>query len=172
MTAFIVVTFQNRRGEEHLAQDITQTRGDTLATLQAAAQNGHRHVRQQRQVRAQTVQMLVITFSCITRRRGAGKTARQAQPEAAHFVAADVADVFEQQFIERIHIVVLCRSHLFQHIRMAANRALTKDHHATGQNVCAFHGDGNRCALIAARQEVAFAEHNAFTASNIHCINN
>ncbi|MNP41305.1 hypothetical protein D3C76_1349990 [compost metagenome] len=55
MTAFIVVTFQNRRGEEHLAQDITQTRGDTLATLQAAAQNGHRHVRQQRQVRAQAV---------------------------------------------------------------------------------------------------------------------
>ena len=115
--------------------------------------------------------MLVVTFGRIAGRRRAGKTARQAQPEAAHLVAAHVTDMFEQQLIEGIHVVVLRRGHLFQHVRMAANCALTEDHHAAGQDVCPFHGDGNRCALIAARQEVAFAEHNAFTACDIHRVN-
>ena len=115
--------------------------------------------------------MLIITFGCIAGWRRTGKTARQAQPEAAHLVAAHVTDMFEQQLIEGIHVVVLRRGHLFQHVWMAANCALTEDHHAAGQDVCPFHGDGNRCALIAARQEVAFAEHNAFTACDIHRVN-
>ena len=116
--------------------------------------------------------MLIITFGCIAGWRRTGKTARQAQPEAAHLVAAHVTDMLEQQLIEGIHVVVLRSGHLFQHVWMAANCALTEDHHAAGQDVCPFHGDGNRCALIAARQEVAFAKHNAFTACDIHCINN
>ena len=81
-----------------------------------------------------------------------------------------MADVFEQQLVERIHIVTLCRGHLFQNVRMAANRPLTEDHHAPGQNVGTFNGNGDRRALISTGEEVAFAKHNAFTASNIHCI--
>ncbi|MNB87876.1 hypothetical protein D3C75_348810 [compost metagenome] len=82
-----------------------------------------------------------------------------------------MANVFEQQFIEGIHIVILRGVHLCQHVRMAADGTLTEDHHASGQNICPFYGDGNRRALIAAGQEVAFAEHNAFTAGDIHRIN-
>ena len=81
-----------------------------------------------------------------------------------------MTDVFEQQLIERIHIVTLCRSHLFQYIRMAANSTLTEDHHATGQDVSAFNGNGDWRALISTGEEVAFAKHNAFTASDIHGI--
>ena len=81
-----------------------------------------------------------------------------------------MTDVFEQQLVERIHIVTLCRSHLFQNIRMAANRTLTEDHHATGQNVGTFNGNGDWRTLISAGEEVAFAKHNAFTASDIHSI--
>ena len=172
LTAFIVVAFQHRRGQEDLAQHITQTGGDAFATLQATAQHRHGNVRQQSQVGAQTVQMLVVTFGRIAGWRRAGQPARQAQPEAAHLVTADVTDMFEQQLVEGIHIIILRGSHLFQHVRMAANRTLAEDHHAAGQDVCPFHGDGNRRTLIAARQEVAFAEHDTFTACDIHCINN
>ena len=80
--------------------------------------------------------------------------------------------MFEQQFIERVDVIVLRRFHLFQHVRMATNRSLSEDHHAAGQNVSPFNGDGNRCALVSTRQEVALPEHNAFTAGNIHRINN
>ena len=80
-------------------------------------------------------------------------------------------DMFKQQLVERIHVIVLRGGHFIQHVRMAANRALTEDHHAAGQNIGPLNGDGNRCTLIGASQEVAFAEHNAFTASDIHCVN-
>ena len=80
--------------------------------------------------------------------------------------------MFEQQLVKGIHVVILRGGHLFQHVRMAANGALTEDHHAAGQDVCPFNGDGNRSALIAACQEVAFTEHDPFTACDIHCINN
>jgi hypothetical protein len=94
--------------------------------------------------------VLVITFGCIAGWRGAGQTARQAQPEAAYFVAAHVADMLEQQFIEGVDVIILRRRHLFQHIRMAADRALTKDHHITCQNVCPFNRDTNRRLHIGA----------------------
>ena len=80
--------------------------------------------------------------------------------------------MFEQQFIERVDVIVLRRFHLFQHVRMATNRSLSEDHHAAGQNVSPFNGDGNRCALVSTRQEVALPEHNAFATSDIHRINN
>ena len=80
--------------------------------------------------------------------------------------------MFEQQFIERVNVIVLRRFHLFQHVRMATNRPLTEDHHAAGQNVSPFNGDGNRCALVSSCQEVALTEHNAFTPGDIHRINN
>ena len=80
--------------------------------------------------------------------------------------------MFEQQFIERVYVIVLRRFHLFQHVRMATNRPLTEDHHATGQNICPFNGDGNRCPLVSTGQEVALPEHNAFTPGDIHCVDN
>ena len=80
--------------------------------------------------------------------------------------------MFEQQFIERVDVIVLRRFHLFEHVRMATNRPLTEDHHTTGQNIRPFNGDGNRCALVSSRQEVALTEHNAFTTSDIHRIDN
>ncbi|MPN31041.1 hypothetical protein SDC9_178512 [bioreactor metagenome] len=83
-----------------------------------------------------------------------------------------MTDVFEQQLVERIHIVILCGRHLFEDIRMAANCPLTEDHHATGQNVRAFYGDGDRRALIGPRQEITFAQHNALATGDIHRVNN
>ncbi|MPM55307.1 hypothetical protein SDC9_102101 [bioreactor metagenome] len=53
---------------------------------------------------------------------------------------------------------------------MAANRTLTEDHHATGQNVGTFNGNSDWRTLISTGEEVAFAKHNAFTASDIHRI--
>ncbi len=41
ITAFIVITFQHRRCQVKLAQHVAETRGDTFATLQAAAQYRH-----------------------------------------------------------------------------------------------------------------------------------
>ena len=81
-----------------------------------------------------------------------------------------MADMFKQQLIERIHVVILRGGHLFQHIRMAANCPLTEDHHRTGEDVSALNSDGDRRALVSTGKEVAFAEHNAFTAGNIHRI--
>ncbi|CNT82892.1 Uncharacterised protein [Salmonella enterica subsp. enterica serovar Bovismorbificans] len=83
-----------------------------------------------------------------------------------------MADMFKQQLIKGIHIIILRCGHLFQYIRMAANGALTKDHHATGQDIRAFHGDRDRRALVSTRQEVALAQHNAFTPSDIHRVDN
>ena len=53
---------------------------------------------------------------------------------------------------------------------MAANRPLTKDHHAAGEDIRPFNGNGDRRALISAGKEVAFAQHDAFTAGNIHSV--
>ena len=83
-----------------------------------------------------------------------------------------MADVFEQQLVIGVQVIILRGGHLRQYVRMAANRPLTEDHHAAGQNVCAFHGDGDRRALIGPGEEVAFAQHNAFPAGNIHRVDN
>ena len=115
--------------------------------------------------------MLVIATGGVTGRRAAGASAGQAQPETPNFITADMADVFEQQLIVGVQVVILRGGHLFQHVRMAANRPLTEDHHAAGQNVCAFNGDGDRCALIGPGEEVTFAQHDAFPAGNIHRVN-
>ena len=80
--------------------------------------------------------------------------------------------MFEQQLIKCVNVIIFRRFHLFQHIRMATNRSLTEDHHAAGQNVGTFNGDGDRRALVSSCQEVALPEHNAFTAGDIHRINN
>ena len=46
MTAFVVVTFQNRRGQIQLAQYISQTSRYALAAFETSAQHSHRHVRE------------------------------------------------------------------------------------------------------------------------------
>ena len=76
----------------------------------------------------------------------------------------------EQRFIEGVQVVILRCRHFIQYIRMATDSALTEDHHGTGQDIRAFHRDGDRRALIGTGQEVGFAQHDAFTAGNIHCI--
>ncbi len=119
---FIVIAFQHRGGEIELAQDIAETRGDALATLQASAQHRHGDVGQQRQVRAQTVHVLVVATGAIAGRRAACQPAGQTQPEAADFVTADVTNVFKQQFVESVNIIVLRGGHFIQYVRMAANR--------------------------------------------------
>ena len=116
--------------------------------------------------------MLIVATSGIAGRRAAGKAASQAQPETAYLVASYVADVFKQQLIESVDVVILRRRHFIQHVRMTANRSLAEDHHAAGQDIRTFNGDGDRRALIGSRQEVTAAEHNALTAGNIHCVNN
>ncbi|VFT77140.1 Uncharacterised protein [Klebsiella aerogenes] len=83
-----------------------------------------------------------------------------------------MADVFEQQLIVGVQVVILRGGHLFQHVRVAANSPLTEDHHAAGQNVGAFNGDGDRRALVSPGEEVTFAQHNAFPAGNIHRVDN
>ncbi|MNE54463.1 hypothetical protein D3C80_1492410 [compost metagenome] len=44
LTAFIFKTFQCRRSQIHLAEDIPQTGGDTLTALQTATQHAHGNV--------------------------------------------------------------------------------------------------------------------------------
>ena len=99
--------------------------------------------------------MLIVTTSGIASRRAAGETAGQAQPETAYLIAAHMSDVFKQQLIESINVVILRGRHFIQHVRMTANRSLTEDHHAAGQDIRPFNGDGDRRALIGPRQEVS-----------------
>lgn len=99
-------------------------------------------------VGAQTIHLLIVATGGVTSRRAAGAPAGQAQPETPHFITADMADMFEQQLVIGVQVIILRGGHLLQYVRMAANRPLTEDHHAAGQNVCAFHGDGDRRALI------------------------
>ncbi len=115
--------------------------------------------------------MLIVATSGIAGRRAAGETAGQAQPETAYLIAAHVPDVFKQQLVESVNVVILRGRHFIQHVRMATNRTLAEDHHAAGQDIRPFNGDGDRRALIGPRQEVSGAEHNALTAGNIHCVN-
>ena len=116
--------------------------------------------------------MLVVATGAIAGRRAACQPAGQAQPEAAHFVTADVTNVFKQQFVESVNIIVLRGGHFIQYVRMAANRPVTEDHHATGQDIGPFHGDGNGRALVGTGEEVTFAQHDAFPAGDIHGVNN
>jgi hypothetical protein len=53
---------------------------------------------------------------------------------------------------------------------MAANRSLAEDHHAAGQDIRPLNGDRDWRTLITTGEEVAFAEHNALTARDIHGI--
>ncbi len=72
VATFIVIAFQGCGGQIELTQHIAQTRRDTLATFQAATQHRHRHIREQRQVGTDAVQVLVITAGAIAGRAGAG----------------------------------------------------------------------------------------------------
>ena len=47
--------------------------------------------------------------------------ARRSEPETPHFITADMADVFEQQLVIGVQ-VILRGGHLLQYVRMAANR--------------------------------------------------
>ncbi len=172
VTPLIVIAFQGGGGEVELAQHIAQARRNALASLQAAAKHRHRHVRQQRQVSAETVQMLVVAARGVARRRGAAASSRQTEPQAAHGIAADIADMAEQRGVEGVEILAGRRRHLFQHERMAADSALTENNHAARQDIGAFYRNGDRRALVGAGEEVIVAEHDAFAARDIHSVHN
>ncbi len=76
----------------------------------------------------------------------------------------------KQRLIEGGNIVAGGGGHFLQDIRMATNCPLTKDNHAAGQNVRAFHGDSDGRTLIGTRQEVAVTQHDALTTRDIHRI--
>ncbi|MNE25829.1 hypothetical protein D3C80_1191710 [compost metagenome] len=82
-----------------------------------------------------------------------------------------MAEVAKQRLVEAVQIVVLRGGHFGQHIRMAADRPLAEDHHGTGQDIGTFYRDGDWRALVGTGQEVGFTQHDAFTAGDIHRIN-
>src|SRR5690606_38604019 len=58
--------------------------------------------------------------------------------------------------------------HLLQHVGMATDGPLTEDHHAAGEDVGAFHGDGDRHRLIAAAEIVLRPHADTLAAVHVH----
>ena len=68
------------------------------------------------------------------------------------------ADVAPQRLVEGLQVALLRRVHLGEHVGMAADRALTEQDQAAGEDVGAFHGDADRDLLVGAAEEVLRAE--------------
>ena len=100
----------------------------------------------------------------------------QRKPSTANRIRYCKTNVSKHGFVEGlkrfVFIVNGCRFDFFQYIRVTTHRTLTKNHHVTGQNVCPFHGNGNRHALIASTQVVIWTKHDPFTTVNIHRVVN
>ena len=168
----IIKVLECGAGQIQVAQHIAKPCRQALAAFQLAAQHQHGAVGQGGEGGCQARQLLIVA-ACLRVVRHVGQAATgQAQQQAASGIAQREADMLEQQavkLLERFVFVVQCRGlHLAQHIRMAANGALTKDHHVAGEDVGAFHGDGDRHRLVGAAQVVAGPHADAFAAVYVH----
>ena len=80
----------------------------------------------------------------------------------------------EHRLVEVLESLLLIRvaggQHLRQHVRVAADGALTVDDHAAGQDVGPFDRDGDGGTLIAAGQIVVGAHADGLAAVDVHGI--
>ena len=94
--------------------------------------------------------------------------------QRAHHVADAEAKMPEQRRIEFAQptctVFILRSVHLLEHIRVRADRALTEDDQAAREDIRAFHGDADRCLLIAAGQIIGRPHANALAAVQVHRI--
>ena len=100
----------------------------------------------------------------------------QAQKHAADGIADAVADVAKQVAIKFLKAAGFIfhpgRCHFFQHIGVAANRTLTKDHHAAGQYIGTLNSNPHRRAHPATAKVVARTHDDTFASQYIHTIGN
>ena len=99
--ALVLVVLEHHRREVQIAQDVAEPRRDQLAALELAAEREHRGVRDQRERRAVAVDVLVVA----ARRPAGGHVGeareRHGHDERARGVRQRVAQVLEQQTVER-----------------------------------------------------------------------
>ena len=100
----------------------------------------------------------------------------QGKPCTANRIRYCKTNVSKHGFVEGlkrfVFIVNSRRFDFFQYIGVTTHRTLTEYHHVTRQNVCPFHSNGNRHALIASTQIVIWTKHDPFTTVNIHRVVN
>ena len=173
-TAVVLETLQRRRTQIHLAQHITQPRGDFFAPLQRTTQHRHRHIRTQRKRCGEARQLLVVTTGVGSPGRLHAAAAGQPEHQAARGVAQCKSDVPEQRLVELIQatlaVMIVYRGNFFQHIRMRAYRSLPENHQRASQDIRAFHRDGDRHLLIKTSQIIVRPEADALATMHIHRI--
>jgi hypothetical protein len=107
-------------------------------------------------------------------RRAYPASTGQSQDQAARDVAQREADVGEQGGVEitqsPLPVLVAGGPHLGQHVGMTTDSALTEDNQAAGQNVCAFHGNGDGDSLVATGEIVPRSHADSPPAVDIHRI--
>ena len=157
-----------------MAEHITQPGRGFFLLLQGPAQGQHGHVSGQAKGRAVTGDLgIELATEAITRHLFQAPGA-QALEEGTNGVAVTVANVLPQHFIELfqplLRVFDICRFHFLQHVGMATNGALAEDNHAAGEDIGAFHGDGNGCTHPATAQVVLRSHLDALAAMNVHGI--
>ncbi len=76
----------------------------------------------------------------------------------------------KERLVECFCVVGILGGQLLQHVGVAADGALTKDHQVAGHDVGPFHGDRDGVGAIADAQVVAWAEGHGLAAVNVHGI--
>ena len=98
----------------------------------------------------------------------------QAQYKGACFVADCEGHMFEKDTVELVQcdgvICFACSQHFLQYIGVTTGRALSIDHHITGQDICTFNGNADGNGLINAAQIIIRSQHDALAAMDIHGI--
>ena len=74
----------------------------------------------------------------------------------------------KERAIEALHIALPCRAHLFKGVRVAADRPLAKDDHASCEDVRALDRDADWHPVVCAPERVAGAETDPRAAGDVH----
>ena len=148
-------------------------RADTISLrLSAPPKREQRKIDRERERRGMAAELPVER----RRRAGVGRRREQsAGPGAApgaERVGDAVADMAPERLVEGVEaaraVGVFQRQHFLEQIRMAADRALAELNEAAGDDIGAFHRDGDRHAAIEAAEIVQRPFDDAFAAVHVH----
>lgn len=135
----ILITLERGGRQVQLAEDISQTRRQAFTAFKFATQQHHGKVCQHGEGGSNTVQRQEIGPSQAAAWCLAEPTKGQPEYEGAGGVTDRKADMLHKQLVEFRHGCVAIRLmdqlHFAQHKRMAADRALTKDHQVARKNI-------------------------------------
>ncbi|CAH0269650.1 hypothetical protein SRABI70_03448 [Pseudomonas sp. Bi70] len=155
-----------------MAEHVTQTRRQALATLQLAAQQHHAEVGEHGERGAQAVEGAEVGAADTVARHLAEQAHAQAQDQRAGGVADGETDVLHQQVVELqqrlVTVFTAGQGHFLEYVGMAANRALAEDHQVAREDVGALDGDEDRRTLPGTTQVVARAHDDALAAVHVH----